>query len=188
MMTEEIKPILDEAKKKMEETIHFLESSLARIRAGKANPHILDVVKVEYYGNHVPLSNVASITTPDAKTILIQPWEKTMIKTIEKAILNANIGFTPTDNGEVIRLTLPPMTEERRKELVKQVRIEAEEARITIRNARRDVIEQIKKKVKEGLSEDIEAVGAEEAQKLHDNYVKKIDDLLATKEKEIMTV
>lgn len=172
----------------MEGTIMFLDESLAHIRAGKANPRILDGVKVDYYGSHVPLSNVATVTTPDAKTITIQPWERAMISVIEKAILNSDVGITPMNNGEVIRLGIPPLTEERRKQLAKQAKHEGEEAKISVRNSRRDAIEKLKKLIKEGLPEDVEKDAENDVQKIHDKYIKKIDEMLAEKEKEIMTV
>ena len=185
---QDIKPILNEAEENMEATILFLDEALAHIRAGKANPRILDGVKVEYYGAHVPLSNVSTITTPDAKTISIQPWEKGLIGVIEKAILNSDVGITPMNNGEVIRLGIPPLTEERRKQLAKQSKHEGEEAKISVRNARREAIEHFKKLVKEGLPEDMEKDAEASVQKIHDKYIKKIDDMIAAKEKEIMTV
>lgn len=185
---QEVKPILNQAEENMEAAILFLDESLAHIRAGKANPRILDGVKVDYYGSHVPLSNVATITTPDAKTITVQPWEKAMIGVIEKAILNSDVGITPMNNGELIRLGIPPLTEERRKQLAKQSRHEGEEAKISVRNARREAIDKLKKLVKDGLPEDVEKDAENEAQKIHDTYIKKIDELLAAKEKEIMTV
>lgn len=179
---------LREAEKFMQATIEYLDDTLARIRAGKANVRILDGIRVEYYGSMVPLSNVATLTTPDPKTIAIQPWEKGMIPELEKAIQNSNVGITPVNNGEIIRLNIPPLTEERRKQLAKQARSEGEDAKISIRNARRDVIDTFKKMVKEGLSEDSQKDAEVEAQKLHDKYVKKVDDLLAKKEEEIMTI
>ncbi|HRZ97288.1 MAG TPA: ribosome recycling factor [Paludibacter sp.] len=185
---QDIKPILTEAEENMEATILFLDESLAHIRAGKANIRILDGVKVEYYGSHVPLSNVATITTPDAKTITVQPWEKGLIGVIEKAILNSDVGITPMNNGETIRLGIPPLTEERRKVLAKQSRHEGEEAKISVRNARREAIEHFKKMVKEGLPEDVEKDSEASVQKIHDKYVRKIDEMIAAKEKEIMTV
>ncbi|MDD3195028.1 MAG: ribosome recycling factor [Paludibacter sp.] len=185
---QEVKPILNQAEENMEAAILFLDESLAHIRAGKANPRILDGVKVDYYGSHVPLSNVATITTPDAKTITVQPWEKAMIGVIEKAILNSDVGITPMNNGELIRLGIPPLTEERRKQLAKQSRHEGEEAKISVRNARREAIDKLKKLVKDGLPEDVAKDSENEAQKIHDTYIKKIDELLAAKEKEIMTV
>ncbi len=182
------KQALQESEEFMQAAIEYLDDVLARIRAGKANVRILDGVRVDYYGSLVPLSNVASVTTPDAKTIAIQPWEKGLIPVLEKAILDSDVGITPQNNGEIIRLAIPPMTEERRKQLVKQVRGEGEEAKISIRNARRDAIEKVKKMVKDGLSEDRQKDAEAEAQKIHDKYIKKVDDLLAEKEKEIMTV
>ncbi len=182
------KQALQESEEFMQAAIEYLDDVLARIRAGKANVRILDGVRVDYYGSLVPLSNVASVTTPDAKTIAIQPWEKGLIPVLEKAILDSDVGITPQNNGEIIRLAIPPMTEERRKQLVKQVRGEGEEAKISIRNARRDAIEKVKKMVKNGLSEDRQKDAEAEAQKIHDKYIKKVDDLLAEKEKEIMTV
>ena len=185
---QEVKPILTEAEDSMEATLLFLDESLAHIRAGKANPRILDGVKVDYYGSHVPLTNVATVTTPDAKTITIQPWEKGLIAVIEKAILNSDVGITPMNNGEVIRLGIPPLTEERRRQLAKQSKHEGEEAKISIRNARREAIEQLKKLEKNGLPEDMEKDAEANVQKIHDKYVKKVDDMLLAKEKEIMTV
>ena len=185
---QDIKPILIEAEENMEATILFLDESLAHIRAGKANTRILDGVKVDYYGSHVPISNVATITTPDAKTITIQPWEKGLIGVIEKAILNSDVGITPMNNGETIRLGIPPLTEERRKVLAKQSRHEGEEAKISVRNARREAIEHLKKMVKEGLPEDVEKDSEASVQKIHDKYIRKIDELIAAKEKEIMTI
>jgi len=185
---QEVKPYLEKAQENMEGTLLFLDESLAHIRAGKANTRILDGVKVDYYGSLVPLSNVATVSTPDAKTIAIQAWEKGLIPVIEKAIMNSDVGITPINNGETIRLSIPPLTEERRKQLVKQARSEGEDAKISIRNARRDVIEQVKKLVKEGLPEDMGKDAETEVQKIHDKYIKKVDDMLADKEKEIMTV
>lgn len=172
----------------MQHAVAFLEETLAHIRAGKANPRILDGVKVEYYGSTVPLSNVASVNTPDAKTITVMPWEKNMLHVIEKAIMNSDVGITPENNGEIIRLGIPPLTEERRKQLVKQSKAEAENAKISIRNARRDAIEGAKKLAKEGVSEDMIKDSEAALQKTHDRYVKKVEEVLANKEKEIMTV
>lgn len=172
----------------MEMTIEFLDETFSRIRAGRANPRILEGIRVEYYGSIVPLSNVATVTTPDAKTILVQPWEKQMLKVVEKAILDSEVGITPENNGEVIRLGIPPLTEERRKQLVKQTKQEAEEAKISIRNARREGIDEVKKAVKDGLAEDAGKDNENELQKIHDKYIKKVDDMFAEKEKEILTV
>ena len=179
---------LQEAEEFMKAAIEYLDESLAHIRAGKANSRILDGIRIDYYGSMVPISNVATITTPDAKTIAIQPWEKAMIPVLEKAIQNSDVGITPANNGEVIRLGMPPLTEERRKQLVKQARGEGEEAKISIRNARRDAMETFKKMTKEGLPEDMGKDAEAEVQKLHDKYVKEVEDLLGEKEKEIMTV
>jgi len=184
----DVKQIIGAAQEKMQLSVEFLDEALSHIRAGKANVKILDGIKVEYYGSNVPLSNVATVSTPDAKTIAIQPWEKPMMKEIERAIINSDLGITPENNGEVIRINIPPLTEERRKALVKQSKQEAENAKIGVRNARRDAIEALKKSVKEGVSEDIAKDAEGEAQKIHDKFIKKIDDLFAEKEKEIMTV
>lgn len=185
---QDVKPYLTHAEDSMEATVLFLDEALAHIRAGKANPRILDGVKVEYYGSHVPISNVATITTPDAKTISILPYEKALISIIEKAILNSDVGITPMNNGETIRLGIPPLTEDRRRQLAKQSKAECEEAKISVRNARRDAIEHFKKMIKEGLPEDVEKDAEASIQKIHDKYIRKIDDLYLLKEKEIMTV
>ena len=180
--------IKSDAAELMESAVMYLDDALARIRAGKASARILDVVKVEYYGQMSPLANVATITTPDARTIQIQPWEKKMIAEIERAIINSSVGLAPSNNGESIRLMIPPLTEERRKELAKQCKGEAENAKVSIRNARRDAIDLLKKQVKEGLPEDAEKDAENDVQKLHDTYVKQVDEIYAKKEKEIMTV
>ena len=180
--------IKSDAAELMDSAVMYLDDALARIRAGKASARILDVVKVEYYGQMSPLANVATITTPDARTIQIQPWEKKMIAEIERAIINSSIGLAPSNNGESIRLMIPPLTEERRKELAKQCKGEAENAKVSIRNARRDAIDLLKKQIKEGLPEDAEKDAENDVQKLHDKYVKQVDEIYAKKEKEIMTV
>ena len=185
---QDIKPILTAADENMEAAILFLDETLAHIRAGKASTRILDGVKVDYYGSLVPISNVATVTTPDARTIAVQPWEKNMLQAIERAIQNSDVGITPMNNGEIIRLGIPPLTEERRKQLTKQCRGEGEDAKISIRNSRRDAIDQLKKMQKEGLPEDMEKDAEAEAQKIHDKYIKKVDEMLAAKEKEIITV
>ena len=172
----------------MASAISYLDDELARIRAGKANPKILDNVRVSYYGAMSPLANVASINTPDAKTIIITPWEKPLIKEIEKAILNSDVGITPENNGEVIRLGIPPLTEDRRRELAKRAKQEAENAKISIRNTRREVIDVLKKSVKDGVPEDVEKDAEEKVQKIHDKFIKQIDELYVAKEKEIMTI
>ena len=182
------KQVLSSAEEKMEEAVMYLEEALAHIRAGKANVKILDGIKVDSYGSMVPLNNVASINTPDARTIAIKPWDKSMFKAIEKAILDSEVGITPDNNGEIIRLVIPPLTEERRKQLAKQCGKEGEQAKVSVRNARRDNIEKLKKGIKDGLSEDLEKDAEADLQKMHDKYIKKVDELLAAKEKEIMTV
>ena len=180
--------IKTDAEELMKSAVMYLDDALARIRAGKASARILDVVRVEYYGQMSPLANVATITTPDARTIQIQPWEKKMIAEIERAIINSNVGLAPSNNGESIRLMIPPLTEERRKELAKQCKGETEQAKVSIRNARRDAIDLLKKQLKEGLPEDAEKDAENDVQKLHDKYVKQVDEIYAKKEKEIMTV
>jgi len=187
-MTEEVQFVIDEAKEKMSKAIDHLENELATLRAGKASPRMLDTVVVEYYGSPTPLNQVANIGTPDAKTIAIQPWEKTMVEPIERAILNANLGFTPMNNGEMIRINIPALTEERRKALAKQVNNEAESARVSIRSARRDANEEIKKLEKEGLSEDDAKKAEDEIQKLTDTHSEKVEKVVKAKEEEIMTI
>ena len=182
------KTILNDATVRMQKTVDFLEESLANIRAGKASVNVLNGVFVDYYGSQTPVSGVASVTVPDAKTILIQPWDKNMIRPIEKAIIDSNIGLTPSNNGESIRLSMPPLTEERRKELVKQSKAEAENARVSLRNARRDAVEAFKKAVKEGMPEDEGKDGEAQVQKVVDKFNKLIDASFEKKEKEIMTV
>ena len=184
----DVKTYLDPAEEKMEMAVAYLDEALAHIRAGKANQKILDGIRVEYYGSAVPVGNVANISVPDARTITITPWEKSMFKEIEKAIINSELGITPENNGEIIRISIPPLTEERRKTLVKQSKAEAETAKVSVRNARRDAIDGLKKAIKQGMPEDVEKDAEATAQKLHDKYLKKIDDLFAAKEKEILTV
>ena len=170
---------LKPAEEKMQMAVEFLDEALAHIRAGKANPKILDGIRVDYYGSPAPISNVANISVPDARTITITPWEKKMFKEIERAIINSEVGITPENNGEVIRLSIPPLTEERRKQLVKQSKNEAEQAKISIRNARRDAIEGLKKAIKDGMPEDVEKDAEAKVQKMHDQYMKKIDEVFA---------
>ncbi|MBP5392854.1 MAG: ribosome recycling factor [Bacteroidaceae bacterium] len=184
----EVKEILGKAEEKMEEAVLYLEEALAHIRAGKANVKILDGIRVDSYGSMVPLNQVAAINTPDARTIAIKPWDKSMFRPIEKAIMDSNVGITPENNGEIIRLGIPPLTEERRKQLAKQCGKEGEQAKVSIRNTRREIIEKLKKSIKEGLSEDLEKDAEGDMQKMHDKFIKKVDELLAAKEKEIMTV
>ena len=166
----------------------FLEESLNRVRAGRANVAILDGVRVNSYGSMVPLNQVANVSCPDARTIAIRPWDKKAIRDIEKAIMDSDVGITPENNGEVIRLGMPQPTEERRKELVKQCNKIGEKAKVEVRNVRGEIKEKLKKAIKDGLSEDNEKDAEQELQKIHDKYIKKLDDLLAAKQKEIMTV
>jgi ribosome recycling factor len=180
--------IIKAADNKILKAVEHLETTLLNIRAGKANPSLFNQVMVDYYGAQTPLSQVSSITSPDARTVLIQPWEKNMISTIEKAIMQANMGFTPHNNGETIRVNIPPLTEERRKDLVKQARHEGENARVSIRNTRRDAIEIIKTMQKECSSEDLVKEFEAEIQKMIDNYNKTIDSIMEKKEKEILVV
>jgi len=187
-MDELVELLLDETRSNMEKSIRHLESELIKIRAGKANPHMLDGIVVNYYGVQTPLNQVANIGTPDPRTLAIQPWDRSMIETIEKAIMQANIGLNPANNGDIIRINVPPLTEERRRDLVKQVRIECENTRVGIRTSRRDANEELKNMKKEGLPEDEEKRGQEEVQKLTDDYIEKIDKIFAAKEKDIMTV
>lgn len=183
-----LKEIFDSLNSAMEKAIEHAAAEFAKIRAGKAHPSMVDSVKVESYGSLMPLNQVANVSTPDAKSIVIQPWDKSMLQDIEKGIVIANLGLQPTNDGNVIRITLPPLTEERRKETVKKVKGEAENAKVAIRNLRKDANEAVKRLQKEGLPED-EAKGAEQnIQKTTDNYIKKIDDLTAAKEAELMHV
>ena len=184
----EVNDYISPAEEKMEMAVAYLDETLARIRAGKANAKILDGVRVEYYGSLVPVGNVANISVPDARTIAITPWEKAMFKVIEKAIINSEIGIMPENNGEIIRLSIPPLTEDRRKALVKQCKAEAENAKVSVRNARRDAIDGLKKAVKQGMPEDVEKDAEAKVQKIHDKYLKRIDEIFAAKEKEILTV
>ncbi|MGN1260525.1 MAG: ribosome recycling factor, partial [Alloprevotella sp.] len=169
-------------------SVMHLEETLSHIRAGKANVHILDEIRVNSYGSMVPINNVAAITTPDARTIAIKPWDKSMFRVIEKAIIDSPVGIMPENNGEIIRLGIPPLTEDRRRDLTKQCNKEAEETKVAIRNARRDGIDKLKKGIKDGLPEDVEKDAETDLQKIHDKMVKKVEELLAAKNKEIMTV
>ena len=184
----EVKEYLKNAEESMQLAVDYLEDTLSHIRAGKANAKLIDGIRVDYYGSLAPISNVANVSVPDARTIAITPWEKSMFKEIEKAIINSDLGINPESNGEVIRLNIPPLTEERRKQLVKQCKQEAETAKVSVRNARRDTIDKLKKEVKNGLSEDVEKDAEGDVQKLHDKYIKEIDKVFAEKEKEILTV
>lgn len=187
-MTEEIKSCLDKQIEQMETALVHLEKNLSKIRAGKATPSMLDGVKIDYYGTMTAIDQVAAINTPDAKQIVIQPWEKNMLPIIEKAIHAANLGFNPQNTGEIIRITLPPVTEERRRELAKKSKSEGENSKVAIRNIRRDANEDIKKQGKDGLGEDMVKTAEKEIQDQTDAYIAKIDSILAEKEKDIMTV
>lgn len=189
MITESAKAIVSASDSKMKDTIKFLEEDLKTYRVGKANPSIFNSVMVNYYGNPTPVPQVSSVTTPDARTLAIQPWEKSLIPLIEKAIMDANLGFTPQNNGEIIRCSIPPLTEERRRELIKKAKAAGENAKVVIRNARRDAVDALKKAQKnDGLSEDAEKEAEEEVQKVTDKNIKSIDEVVAAKEKEILTV
>ena len=189
MLTDRAKEILNGAEQKMQEAVLFLEEDLKTYRVGKANPSIFNSVMVNYYGTPTPVPQVSSVSAPDARTLTVQPWERNLIGAVEKAILDANLGFTPSNNGEIIRCVVPALTEERRKELVKKAKTAGESAKVVVRNARRDAIDQLKKAQKnEGMSEDTEKEGEGEVQKVTDKLVKSIDDIVAAKEKEILTV
>jgi len=187
-MNEEINFILDSTKEAMQNAIVHLEKKLTNIRAGKASPAMLGSVKVDYYGSPTPLNQVGNVTTPDARTITIQPFEKSLIPEIEKGIMIANLGFNPMNNGESVIINVPPLTEERRRELVKQAKAEAEDSKVGVRNDRKSANNEIKKLEKDGLSEDLAKNTEVDIQELTNLYIKKIDDLLSAKEKEIMTV
>lgn len=187
-MIEKANEVLEFAELKMEDAVTHLQEELKTYRAGKANPEVFASVIVNYYGAATPLPQMSNITTPDAKTMLIQPWDKSMIHAIEKAIMDANLGFTPQNNGEVIRINVPALTEERRRELVKRARTAGETAKVSVRNARREAMDTLKKLQKEGLPEDVEKDDEDKVQKFTDKYVKKVDEVMDAKEKEIMTV
>ena len=185
---EEIEFILDSTKESMVGSIAHLEKEFLNIRAGKASPQMLGSVFVDYYGSQTPLSQVSNVNVPDARTITIQPYEKSMLQTIEKAIMVANLGFNPMNNGENIIISVPPLTEERRRDLVKQAKSEAEDAKISIRNARKDANTDIKKLEKEGTSEDVCKTAEDDIQKLTDSFIRKVEEHLVIKEAEIMKV
>ncbi len=184
----DVKVTLQESEERMQMAAMFLEESLARVRAGRANVAILDAVRVDSYGQMVPLNQVANVSCPDARTIAIKPWDKKAIRDIEKAIMDSDVGITPENNGELIRLNIPQPTEERRRDLVKQCNKIGEKAKVEIRNVRSDIKDKLKKAIKDGLSEDNEKDAELELQKLHDKYIKRVDELLEEKNKEIMTV
>ncbi|MFZ4262635.1 ribosome recycling factor [Sphingobacterium sp. HJSM2_6] len=187
-MNEFISLQLDDCKEGMTKAVAHTESELTKIRAGKATPGMLDGIYVDYYGSSTPLSQVSNINTPDARTIVIQPWEKTLLTTIEKAIMDSNIGLNPQNDGLIIRLSVPALTEERRRDLVKKAKDETEKGRVAIRNIRKDANESIKKLKNDGASEDEIKVGEAEVQKLTDQFIAKVDHLAELKEKDIMTV
>lgn len=187
-MSEELQMIVEDAEDGMKKAIAHLEVELTRIRAGKASPGMLDGIAVDYYGAPTPIAQVANISVLDVRTISIQPWEKNMLQLIEKAIMQANIGVTPQNDGNQIRLFMPPLTEERRKELFKKASGEGEHSKIAIRNIRRDAIEQVNKLEKDGLSEDAASDGGKEIQELTDKYIVMVDKHLSAKEKEMMSV
>jgi ribosome recycling factor len=184
----DVKATLKESEERMEMAALFLEDSLNRIRAGRANVAILSGVRVNSYGQMVPLNQVASVTCPDARTIAIKPWDRKVIRDIEKAIMDSDVGITPENNGEVIRLGIPQPTEERRRDLTKQCAKIAEKAKVEVRNVRGEIKDKLKKAIKDGLSEDNEKDAEAELQKIHDKYIKKLDELMDAKNKEIMTV
>lgn len=187
-MQEEVEMILDICREKMEHAIAHLEKELVHIRAGKASPRMLDSVMVEYYGSMVPVAQVSNINTPDARTIAIQPWEKNMIRPIEKAIINSNLGFNPDNNGEFIRINVPAPTEQRRKDMVKTVNHEGEVAKVSLRSARKDANDNLKKLLKDGLSEDLEKDAEDKVQGMVNDFSKKIEKMLDDKNVEILTI
>ena len=184
----DVKDILDEAQESMDMAIMYLDEALAHIRAGKADIRLLDGIRVDSYGSMVPINNVAAVTTPDARSIAIKPWDKSMFRVIEKAIIDSSLGIMPENNGEIIRIGIPPLTEERRKQLAKQCKGEGETAKVSVRNARRDAIDALKKSVKDGRPKTPRKAVKKKLQKIHDKFIKQIDDMLAAKDKEIMTV
>lgn len=187
-MNEELEIYMDDAKERMQKALHHLEEELSKIRAGKASPAMLKNVKVDYYGTLTPLTQTANVGTADARTIVIQPWEKKLIGEIEKAILKANLGFNPVNNGEIIRITVPELTEERRQQLSKQVKTEGENSKIAIRNIRRETMTEIKKLEKSGLSEDESKDAQNDVQKLTDNFIEKVDTIISAKQKDILAI
>lgn len=187
-MNEELDFLFEEAEEKMGNAIGHLEREFIKIRAGKANPQMLDSVMVDYYGTMTKLAQTSNINTPDPKSIVVQPWDKSMLPVIEKAIMTANLGFNPQNDGEIIRIIVPPLTEERRKELVKRSKSEAENTKVSIRNVRREVLDSAKKLEKEGAPEDLVKRFETQIQDLTNKFIAKIDDMVDEKEKDIMTV
>ncbi len=187
-MTDDSILLLEETEEQMQSAFYHLEKEFTKIRAGKASPQLLEDIKIDYYGAITPLNQAANINTPDARTIVIQPWDKTILPAVEKAILAANLGFTPQNNGEIIRINIPPITEERRKELVKKAKQEAENARVVIRNVRRMSNDKAKKLEKDSVPEDEVKLVEKEIQVLTDKWVEKVDKLVEAKEKDILTI
>ena len=187
-MNEEIQMALDEAREKMDKAISRLEGELSKIRAGKAHPSMLESVRVDYYGSQTPVSQVANVNSTDARTLVVQPWEKGMLDPISTGIINANLGLNPMNNGEVLIINIPPLTEERRLELGKRARSEGEGARVGIRNARKDANDFLKESKNDGMSEDDLKKGEQMVQELTDKYVSKVESVLAAKEADIMTI
>lgn len=183
-----VSEVITDLKSHLDKNIQHTQTEFSRIRAGKASPAMLEGVFVEYYGANTPLSQAANVNTPDARTILIQPWDKSLIRPIETAIINSNLGFAPQNDGEFIRITIPPLSEERRRDLVKLAKNECENSKVGIRNLRKEANEKIKKLQKDGLSEDDAKNAETEIQKIIDNYIKRTDELFVEKEKEILTV
>jgi ribosome recycling factor len=187
-MSQELNDIIHDAQTSMDKACNHLAQELLRVRTGKASPALLEGIFVDVYGSSMPLNAVANITTPDARTLVVQPWDKSTLRAVETAIINSQLGLNPGNDGDIIRISLPPLTEERRKELVKMAKAMAEEAKVSIRNARRDANEKIKKLQKEGLAEDLAKDGENRVQQSTDKHIVKVDDILAAKEKEIMTI
>ncbi|MEI6312431.1 MAG: ribosome recycling factor [Bacteroidota bacterium] len=187
-MSEELNKCINDTKAHMDKSIEHLKNELVKVRAGKANPGILEGVMAEAYGAMTPVNQLGNVSTPDGKTIMIQPWDKSLLQAIEKGIMASNIGLNPQNDGEIIRMFLPPLTEERRKDLVKQVKAYAEQAKVSVRNIRRDANESVKKLQKDGLAEDLAKGGEEKIQKMTNDYIAGIDKIVEVKEKEIMTV
>ncbi|MCB0734058.1 MAG: ribosome recycling factor [Flavobacteriales bacterium] len=187
-MDDSLKPIFSDLRDNMNKALDHLRAELTKVRAGKAHPSMLDGVQVEYYGSMVPLNQVGSINTPDARTLVVQPWEKTILRDIERSIINANLGYNPQNDGEIIIINIPPLTEERRMSLVKTIKTESENAKVSLRNLRRDANTDIKKLQKDGLSEDMAKDAETRVQKETDDYSAQVDSIIAQKEKEIMTI
>jgi ribosome recycling factor len=187
-MTEELNMVFDLAKESMQSSLNHLSNELLKIRAGKASPNMLDGIFVDYYGANTPLNQVANVNTPDGRTITVQPWEKSMLEPIEKSIINSNLGLNPQNNGDIIIINIPTLTEERRKDLLKQAKAEGENAKVGIRNARKEANDEVKKLQKDGLPEDMAKDAEDEVQSITNTFSNKVDQLIEKKEKDIMTV